>query len=160
MHFILFFLDINVISLIIKRQIPSLSRRQLFRCDEAFCNEIYAYTNVIPLLEQYINGPLFPKCFFAGKDELGEIIMLEDLKNLGYHMQNRLTGLDVNYCELVMKVRNYFNIGQKQVYITDIDYSSFRLIKMKKSHIKYVKIIILMTFHFRTHKGLSNRHKI
>lgn len=91
-------------SVIIKRQIPSLSRRQLYRCDEAFCNEIMAYNHVIPLLDRYMSESVFPKCFYAGHDDVGEIIVLEDLKEIGYRMQNRLTGLDLNFCELVMKV--------------------------------------------------------
>ncbi|XP_061392000.1 uncharacterized protein LOC133327499 [Musca vetustissima] len=95
--------DPDFMSVIIKRQIPSLSRRQLYRCDEAFCNEIMAYNHVIPLLDRYMSESVFPKCFYAGHDDVGEIIVLEDLKEIGYRMQNRLTGLDLNFCELVMK---------------------------------------------------------
>lgn len=91
-------------SIIIKRQIPSLSRRQLFRCDEAFCNEINAYNHIVPLLDRYMAEAIFPKCFYAGHDDVGEIIVLDDLKESGFRMQNRLTGLEVGYCELVMKV--------------------------------------------------------
>ncbi|XP_065360674.1 uncharacterized protein LOC135954430 [Calliphora vicina] len=89
--------------LIIKRQIPSLSRRQLYRCDEAFCNEINAYNHIVPLLEQYMTETIFPKCYYAGHDDMGEIIVLEDLKEIDFRMQNRLAGLELNYCELVMK---------------------------------------------------------
>ncbi|KAM7359143.1 uncharacterized protein ACRADG_003843 isoform 1-T1 [Cochliomyia hominivorax] len=91
------------LSLIIKRQIPSLSRRQLYRCDEAFCNEINAYNHIVPLLEQYMAEAIFPTCFYAGVDDLGEIIILEDLKEVGFQMPNRLAGLEVNYCEIVME---------------------------------------------------------
>ncbi|XP_075161978.1 uncharacterized protein LOC142234685 isoform X2 [Haematobia irritans] len=90
-------------SVIIKRQIPSLSRRQLYRCDEAFCNEINAYNHIVPLLDRYLVDTIFPKCFFAGQDDMGEIIVLEDLKEDGFRMQNRLVGLELNYCEIVMK---------------------------------------------------------
>lgn len=38
--------------LIVKRQIANLERRQLFRCDQAFLNEIGAYCDVIPKLRQ------------------------------------------------------------------------------------------------------------
>ncbi|TMW46501.1 hypothetical protein DOY81_008416 [Sarcophaga bullata] len=90
-------------SLILKRQIPSLSRRQLYRCDEAFNNEIKAYNHVVPLLEQYMTEKVFPTCFLAGHDDKGDIIVLEDLKEIGYCMHNRLASLDLKYCELVMK---------------------------------------------------------
>lgn len=96
-------------SLIIKRQISSLSRRQLFRCDEAFGNEIKAYNHVVPLLEQYMTEKIFPTCFLAGHDDEGDIIVLEDLKKIGYCMHNRLAGLELKYCELVMKVLNKLN---------------------------------------------------
>ncbi|KAL5293109.1 hypothetical protein ACFFRR_011718 [Megaselia abdita] len=89
---------------IIKRQIPSLSRRQLYRCDEAFKNEISAYNHVIPLLKQYSgkDSP-FPICFFAGHDSDGEIIILDDLKQLGFQMKNRLDDMDFEHCTVVMK---------------------------------------------------------
>ena len=91
--------------MIIKRQIPSLSRRQLYRCDEAFCNEINAYNHVVPLLQQYSSDScFFPKCYFAGRDDEGEIIVLEDLKLMGFQMRNRLKGLEFNCCNLVIKV--------------------------------------------------------
>lgn len=47
---------------------------------------------------------LFPKCYYAGHDDMGEIIVLEDLKEIGFKMHNRLAGLEVNYCEVVMEV--------------------------------------------------------
>ncbi|XP_017476724.1 PREDICTED: uncharacterized protein LOC108366771 isoform X1 [Rhagoletis zephyria] len=92
-------------SFIVKRQIVSRSRRQLFRCDEAFCNEINAYTHVIPVLEKYfVNGDtVFPQCYYAGNDKKGELIVLEDLKRLGYRMPNRLVPFDLHHCEIVMK---------------------------------------------------------
>uniref|UniRef100_A0A1I8P5Y5 CHK kinase-like domain-containing protein n=2 Tax=Stomoxys calcitrans TaxID=35570 RepID=A0A1I8P5Y5_STOCA len=90
-------------SIIIKRQIPSLSRRQLYRCDEAFCNEINAYNHIVPLLDRYMPDTIFPKCFYAGHDGKGEIIVLEDLKEEGFRMQNRIKGLELNHCEIVMK---------------------------------------------------------
>ncbi|XP_055383775.1 uncharacterized protein LOC129613650 [Condylostylus longicornis] len=90
-------------TVIVKRQIPSKSRRELYRCDEAFNNEINAYKYVIPMLENYCNRQFLPKCFFAGNDENGEIIVLEDLKQLGFKMKNRLIALDFDHCVLVMK---------------------------------------------------------
>ncbi|XP_067644308.1 uncharacterized protein [Eurosta solidaginis] len=97
--------DSQYFSFIVKRQILSPSRRLLFRCDEAFCNEINAYTYVIPVLEKYfINGDtVFPQCYYAGTDKKGELIALEDLKRRGYSMPNRLVPFDLYHCEIVMK---------------------------------------------------------
>lgn len=80
----------------------------MFRCEQAFNNEITAYCHVIPKLLQFastINQPVpFVHCLFAGNDATGEIIILEDLKPLGYKMPNRLKGLDYNHCKLVLQV--------------------------------------------------------
>lgn len=95
-------------SLIIKRQIPNLTRRQLFNCDQAFNNEINAYVHVVPKLLNFANrsGLRIPlaRCLFAGVDDNGEIIMLEDLKPLGYKMANRIKGLDYSHCKIVLQV--------------------------------------------------------
>ncbi|XP_030372303.1 uncharacterized protein LOC115622497 [Scaptodrosophila lebanonensis] len=96
-------------TVIIKRQIPSLSRRQLYRCEEAFSNEINAYRHVVPLLRRYSKQQLFPYCHIADTHDReqgtsGEpIIVLQDLKTLGFHMQNRIAGLELRQCLLVMK---------------------------------------------------------
>ncbi|KAH8302249.1 hypothetical protein KR044_004353 [Drosophila immigrans] len=94
-------------SFIIKRQIASLSRRQLYRCEEAFTNEIQMYQHVVPLLCRYSRQPMFPQCHLADKDDgsaSGEaIIVLQDLKAMGFRMQNRLAGLELRQCLLVMK---------------------------------------------------------
>lgn len=60
---------------------------------------------MIPLLEQYSGqNPPFPKCFYAGKDTDGEIIILEDLKQLDFHMKDRSADMDLEHCIVVMKV--------------------------------------------------------
>lgn len=94
-----------LVKLIVKRQIASLSRRQLYRCDEAFSNEIAAFNNIVPMLQKYTPGRelLFPKCYFAGSDSSGEIILLEDLKVKGFSMASRMHGLDFEHCQLVMQ---------------------------------------------------------
>ena len=92
-------------NLIIKRQIPSLTRRQLFRCDKAFNNEISVYCHVVPILKQFSNNRIpFANCLYAGSDAQGEIIALDDLQQFGYRMANRLKGLDYSHCKVVMQV--------------------------------------------------------
>ncbi|XP_002028025.2 uncharacterized protein LOC6602998 isoform X1 [Drosophila persimilis] len=97
----------EAVTVIVKRQIPSLSRRQLYRCEEAFSNEINAYRHLVPLLRRYSQQPLFPLCHIAeshDQSETGEpIIVLQDLKALGYRMKDRLDGLELEHCLLVMK---------------------------------------------------------
>lgn len=101
------FLEFNR-SLIIKRPIQRLSRRRLFRCDEAFANEISAYRRLVPVLNRFVahtgQSLPIPKCLFAGNDNSGDLVVLEDLRESGYRMVDRLKGLDVEHCRLVMKV--------------------------------------------------------
>lgn len=92
-------------SIIIKRQIPNLARRQLFRADVAFANEIQAYRHVVPCLRQFTENIIpLPVCLYAGADAFGDIIVLEDLAPSGHHMANRLKGLDYGHCKRVMQV--------------------------------------------------------
>lgn len=92
-------------SLIIKRHIVDKKRRELFRCDYAFENEIIAYCHLIPVLKKFSNDNLpYPCCLFAGCDGAGEIIVMKDLKEDGYKMANRMHGLDFEHCSLVLKV--------------------------------------------------------
>ncbi|XP_016973176.1 uncharacterized protein LOC108040278 [Drosophila rhopaloa] len=99
----------EIVTVIIKRQIASLSRRQLYRCEEAFSNEINAYRYLAPLLAAHSRQQLFPVCHIAESQDRrdpdgGEpIIVLQDLKALGFRMKNRLAGLELRDCLLVMK---------------------------------------------------------
>lgn len=108
MIFVHIFTDIYQRSLIVKRQLQNLVRRKLFRADRAFANEIVAYTKVMPQFHHFadsINLPIpFVNCLFAGTDDAGDIIVLEDLKPFGYRMANRLKGLDYTQCKIVMQV--------------------------------------------------------
>lgn len=93
--------------LIVKRQIASAARRELFRCEEAFSNEIAAYNNMVPVFKKFSsNRTPFPNCLYAGNDQNGSIIMLEDLSIQGYKMANRLKGLDFEHASVVMQVND------------------------------------------------------
>uniref|UniRef100_A0A182J6T0 CHK domain-containing protein n=1 Tax=Anopheles atroparvus TaxID=41427 RepID=A0A182J6T0_ANOAO len=92
------------ISLIFKRQITNPNRRQLFRCDEAFENEITAYTSIIPILQRIAPYDLpYPKCLTADSDDRGDRIVLEDLTTSGFTMVDRRIGLSYAHCSAVMK---------------------------------------------------------
>lgn len=96
-------------SLIVKRQLPNLARRQLFRADRAFANEIIAYTKVMPQFHEFaasVDLPIpFVNCLFAGADDDGDLIVLDDLKPYGYRMANRLKGFDYSHCKIALQVK-------------------------------------------------------
>jgi hypothetical protein len=89
---------------IVKRQINDEQRRVAWRCDYAFKNEIDAYMYLIPELKKFTKKITYPRCYFGGIDEYGEIIMMEDLTQKGYQMKSRIDGLDYAHCVAVMKV--------------------------------------------------------
>ncbi|XP_053956024.1 uncharacterized protein LOC128861710 [Anastrepha ludens] len=126
-------------SFIVKRQILSQSRRTLFRCDEAFCNEINAYTHVVPVLEKYfVNGDtVFPQCYYAGTDKKGELIALKDLTKLGYRMPNRLVPFDLHHCEIVM--RELAKLHATSIAAKHLDDSDFRERYCKVNEIVYCR---------------------
>lgn len=100
-------------NLIVKRQIPNKARRELFRADRAFLNEISSYTKVMPGFYRFADSiglsiP-FVDCLFAGNDDDGELIVLDDLKPYGFRMANRLKGLDYSHCKIALQVSEYFS---------------------------------------------------
>lgn len=80
----------------------------MFRADRAFANEIIAYTKVMPQFHQFADSielPIpFVNCLFAGNDDDGDLIVLDDLKPFGYRMANRLKGLDYTHCKIALQV--------------------------------------------------------
>lgn len=115
-----------------KRQIENLARRKLFRCDQAFANEIVAYTKVTPKFHQIADNiglPIpFVDCLFAGADDLGEMIVLDDLKLFGYRMANRLKGLDYKHCKIVLQVRVCIIIHSSQYCHRHRVYDNIRIL--------------------------------
>lgn len=84
-----------------------MARRQLFRCDVAFLNEMSAYAHVVPCMREFVTNSSYlplPQCLFAGADAYGDLIALEDLVPSGHRMANRLKGLDYSHCKIVMQV--------------------------------------------------------
>lgn len=86
--------------LIVKRE-----KIGLFRCEDAYLNEVAAYNNMVPAFKKFSsNRTPFPNCLYAGYDEKGSIVMLEDLSIQGYKMANRLEGLDFEHTSVVLRV--------------------------------------------------------
>lgn len=92
-----------------KRHILNEEWRRSWRCEQAFQNEIAAYSHLIPEFNKFYENSLpYPRCLFAGTDESGAIIVMEDLSEDGYKMANRLQGLDFDHCAVVMRVKFFY----------------------------------------------------
>ncbi|PSN35714.1 hypothetical protein C0J52_24224 [Blattella germanica] len=74
----------------------------MFRCGPVFRNETAVYSTVIPTFQRFFNSTVFcpfPKCLHANQN----LIVLEDLGTAGFSMTNRMEGLDVHHCRLVLQ---------------------------------------------------------
>ncbi|XP_055549442.1 uncharacterized oxidoreductase dhs-27 [Wyeomyia smithii] len=124
------------VSLIFKRQIASLQRRKLFRADEAFANEINAYTQLVPVLRKFSRDRLpFPSCIYAGTDAEGDLIVLQDLWRSGYRMVDRRKSLSYRQCRTIM--RELANFHAVSLAMKQIQPVLFHTMKEKVSEIVY-----------------------
>jgi hypothetical protein len=83
-------------------------RRELFRCGPVFRNETAAYSTVIPTFQRFFGDIVafpFPRCLHADLHVRSDLIVLEDLRPAGFVMTNRMEGLDLDHCRLVLQVR-------------------------------------------------------
>lgn len=95
-------------SIIYKCLPESLARREAFKSDALFCNEVAFYTKIIPALLEFqkehdIGAEPFtaiPHCYLARND----ILVLEDLHCRGFSMADRKLGLTTKQCAAVLKV--------------------------------------------------------
>ncbi|XP_054287827.1 uncharacterized protein LOC129003556 [Macrosteles quadrilineatus] len=86
------------LSLIMKRLPESMERRELFLCDAAFQNEANFYREVAPRLGDHTELP-FPRSLLAADD----VIVLQDLRQEGFTMADRRSGMDLDHCLIVMQ---------------------------------------------------------
>ncbi|XP_066995252.2 uncharacterized protein [Anabrus simplex] len=93
-------------SIICKCLPQNTAKRQAFKSDALFKNEIAVYTQALPALLAFqasrgVKAPFraIPRCLFARKD----MLILEDLKPLGFEMVDRKTGLDASHCLAVLR---------------------------------------------------------
>lgn len=88
-------------------------RRELFHTSKVFVNEIYAYDVMLPAMLKFqteksvpkdVGFFRFPKCYGTFADpEAGDFaIVLEDLRETGYQMWNKLDTLDYAHARLVV----------------------------------------------------------
>lgn len=99
-------------SIIYKRLPDSIIRREAFKSDELFRNEVAFYTKIWPSLSSFqskwnVTHPFksIPKCYLARND----CVVLKDLKQFGFVMPDRRQGLTIEECYMVMKQLSRFH---------------------------------------------------
>ncbi|CAH2053975.1 unnamed protein product, partial [Iphiclides podalirius] len=100
-------------SIIYKCLPESILRREAFKSDELFCNEVAFYNKIWPALSKFqsqwerVTHPFkcIPKCYLAQND----LVILRDLKQLGFVMPDRRQGLTIEQCYFVLKHLSHFH---------------------------------------------------
>lgn len=100
-------------SIIYKCLPESVLRREAFKSDELFCNEVAFYNKIWPTLAKFesqwdkVTHPFksIPKCYLAQSD----MVILKDLKQLGFVMPDRRQGLTIEQCYFVLKHLSHFH---------------------------------------------------
>ncbi|KAI5645889.1 ecdysteroid kinase domain-containing protein [Phthorimaea operculella] len=94
-------------SIIYKCLPDSILRREAFKSDELFCNEVAFYTKIWPAFSAFqaqwekVKNPFkaIPKCYLAQND----LVVLKDLKRMDFVMPDRRKGLSIEQTYFVMK---------------------------------------------------------
>ncbi|XP_030373641.1 uncharacterized protein LOC115623435 [Scaptodrosophila lebanonensis] len=96
--------ELNVICKVLPE---SVVRREAYKSDNLFRNEVEFYTTIIPELLKFqasktgVEAPLFnsiPKCYSARND----LLIMEDLRIRGFEMPDRIKGLSIEETEAVL----------------------------------------------------------
>ncbi|XP_017490721.1 PREDICTED: uncharacterized protein LOC108378927 isoform X1 [Rhagoletis zephyria] len=92
-------------NLICKRLPEDVQRREAYKSDKLFRNEVLFYTEILPELLRFQctkTEKAFeatPKCFYAR----GDLLIMEDLRVRGFQMTDRQKGLTLDETRLVLK---------------------------------------------------------
>lgn len=95
---------------ILKHQVSNANRNRIFRCREAFVNEIVAYSDIVPVLAGMLaDDPQLPmpQVLFCDEKIEEKFLAFEDLFFNGFEMAQRDKGLDLKACSLIVKVLHF-----------------------------------------------------
>uniref|UniRef100_A0A1B6EBX7 CHK kinase-like domain-containing protein n=2 Tax=Clastoptera arizonana TaxID=38151 RepID=A0A1B6EBX7_9HEMI len=91
-------------SLIIKTELPNGKTKDVIEEIGIFNKERFLYREVIPIMKDIIGFNLVPEYYPSS-----EAIVLEDLKEKGYVLCDRLNRLDFDHCNIFMKIIGKFH---------------------------------------------------
>ncbi|PSN47049.1 hypothetical protein C0J52_09365 [Blattella germanica] len=98
--------DGRTFPLVIKCRLLEGTAADVFQKSDIFKKEVEFYGKVVYALQDVLKDafpddePMFPKCYYACED----FLVLEDLSPSGYKTQNRRVGLNLEQCQLVMRL--------------------------------------------------------
>ncbi|XP_055383577.1 uncharacterized protein LOC129613499 [Condylostylus longicornis] len=104
------------VKVLVKTMPKTVARRQTFRSDEFFKNEIDFYTKIIPALMDFQKSTgskdifdEYPQCLAAYSDGENDFLVLEDISVSGYIAPCRQSYTETETCSLILKVLGRFH---------------------------------------------------
>lgn len=105
------------LSVLCKVQHASKARREQFNSFIMFQREVALYKDYLPALSRFqkelgLKGFTdYPKCYFAevSEEEKEAVIIMEDLRHIGFGMANKYKPLELEYVEIVLKTLASFH---------------------------------------------------
>ena len=100
--------EVKKIALIVKYMLKPLNISEEFEEYKLFEKEGFFYSNLLPKLTHHAEIEFGPKCYNIYNFE-SKIFVMEDLRESGYAVADRLIGLDLEKCLLVAKKLGSFH---------------------------------------------------
>ncbi|KDR22624.1 uncharacterized protein LOC110826733 isoform X1 [Zootermopsis nevadensis] len=117
---------VNKHFMILKTLPPGKVLQNLLFDLKGFQKELQMYEDTLPAMyralkdsETSTNRRTLPLSARFFPNKMDNIIVLEDLQNLGYKMGNRVTGLDVEHCRMAVKALARFHAASVALYKVD-----------------------------------------
>lgn len=138
------------ISLIVKC-LPTEDARGVLMQDLAvFKKEVNMYLETLPRMSALLGGErLSARCYYAQSDPV-QIIVFEDLKVADFRMTDRVAGIDVAHCELVVKKLARFHAASVRLHEQKPDAMRLYTYGMFKPKAKLLELV-----HTLFQKGLG-----
>lgn len=120
--------DLNIV---IKSAFQEDSIRKLAPIQECFQNEVYFYSTIVPVLQKFEieKGikqitPLIPKCFKASLTNESEMVVMENLRSVGFECFGKRECLDDAHIRLIFKTYGRlhgYSVAYKNQYPEDYE---------------------------------------
>jgi hypothetical protein len=110
---------VNKYFLILKTLPQGELLQKLVSESRSFEKELQMYGTTLPAMYCTTNTKLHPLSARYMPTKMKNILVLEDLQNLGYKMANRHTGLDLEHCQMTVRALARFHAASVALYKSD-----------------------------------------
>jgi len=105
---------------LILKTLPKGELLQKLLCEsQSFEKELQMYSSTLPAMYYATKANLRPMSARYMPTNMNNVIVLEDLQQLGYKMANRHTGLDLDHCEMTVRALARFHATSVALHNSD-----------------------------------------